>query len=228
MSDFETFASWQANARNWTAAVREGRIGSRKVTDKALLAAAEAALAGRTAPRVLDLGCGEGWLVRTIKLRVPGALVSGLDGSAGLVRSARGADPDGSYRVVSYEEAVADPARLGGPFDLAVLNFALFQEDLAPLLSALHAALEPGGDLLVQTLHPLAAGGPHGYRDGWRKEGFEGFGDEQWAPMPWYFRTLESWIAAFQAAGFALTRLAEPRADPAEPPLSLLLHWRAA
>jgi hypothetical protein len=52
--------SWQANADAWTAAVREQRIESRRlVTDAAILALALAPL------RILDLGCGEGWLRRT-------------------------------------------------------------------------------------------------------------------------------------------------------------------
>lgn len=54
--------SWQANADAWTAAVREQRIESRRqVTDAAILALAPL--------RILDLGCGEGWLRRTVHSR---------------------------------------------------------------------------------------------------------------------------------------------------------------
>jgi hypothetical protein len=49
--------SWAHNADAWTAAVRDGRIESRRAgTDAAILAACERAGLGR----VLDVGCGEG------------------------------------------------------------------------------------------------------------------------------------------------------------------------
>lgn len=55
--------SWRANALAWTRAVRESRIESRRLaTDRAII---EAVLA-RQPERVLDLGCGEGWLCRAL------------------------------------------------------------------------------------------------------------------------------------------------------------------
>ncbi|MDR6924172.1 2-polyprenyl-3-methyl-5-hydroxy-6-metoxy-1,4-benzoquinol methylase [Pseudomonas sp. BE134] len=53
--------SWHHNAQSWIEAIRTGAIESRlRVTDQAILLA----VTGRQPEHVLDLGCGEGWLLR--------------------------------------------------------------------------------------------------------------------------------------------------------------------
>jgi SAM-dependent methyltransferase len=208
-------ASWHDNAAAWTAAVRSGAIESRRLaTDAAILAA----VLDRRPRQVLDLGCGEGWLVRALAQRGVAAL--GVDGSAPLVEAA--ARAGGSFARLSYAELVAAPERCGAGFDLVVANFALLEEQILPLLAALRRIMTANGFLLVQTLHPLAAGPP--YEDGWRTEDFRGFGDAAWTPMPWYFRTLGSWLGVLRAAGFALHDLREPSHPKEGRPLSLLLE----
>ncbi len=214
--------SWEANAGAWTAAVRAGAIESRRIaTDAAILNAVRAC----TPRRVLDLGCGEGWLLRA--LADEGVEGVGVDGAAALVVAAEAAG-GGRFLRMTYDEIAADPLRCGRNFDAVVANFALLDEDLAQLLAALRRVLMPKGRLIVQTLHPLAAGPP--YADGWRTEDFRGFGDAQsgdWTPMPWYFRTVESWLALLETAGYELERRSEPAHLEDGRPLSLLLVARA-
>lgn len=209
--------AWRANAGRWTDAVRGGCIASRAAgTDRAVLD-----LIGRLAPdRVLDVGCGEGWLVRRLR---EVADVVGIDGSADLIEAARRADPDGRYAVLTYQQLEDGAAVPGGPFDLVVCNFALFGDPLAPFLMALGNQLGPGGHLLVQTLHPWSACGEGAYRDGWRHESFSSFGTPGWQPMPWYFRTLASWLTELDQAGFRLHRLDEALDPTSGRPLSLIL-----
>ena len=207
--------SWQANAAAWTAAVRGGAIASRRLATDAAIIEAVTALAPR---RVLDLGCGEGWLARALAAR--GIAVVGIDGSEDLVEAARAAG-GGSFHVLGYGEIAADPARAGADFDAVVANFALLDDAAAPLLRALRRVIAPAGALVIQTLHPLAAGPP--YRDGWRVEDFRGFGEVPWRPMPWYFRTVGSWLALLHESGYALRALAEPLHPETALPLSLLL-----
>ena len=210
-------SSWTENAAAWTAAVREGRIPSRRLaTDAAVL---DAVLA-RAPGRVLDVGCGEGWLARALAAR--GADVTGVDASAPLVAAAQ-ALGGGRFAVLDYGAAVADPARLGGPYDVAVCNFALLDADPVPLLAALRARLAAGGALVVQTVHPWAARGDAPYADGWRTETFAAFGDGFVSAMPWYYRTLASWLRVVHAAGYGLADLAEPTHPETGAPLSLLL-----
>lgn len=210
--------SWQANADAWTAAVRERRIESRHLVTDAAIVQAILALAPT---RVLDLGCGEGWLCRG--LAGHGIEAVGVDASAPLIAVARKAGcPRAQYRVCGYAELESQAAQLGR-FDLLVCNFALLEDPLAPTLSALHGLLAAGGHLLVQTLHPWRACNDASYRDGWRVERFAGFGEGFAEPMPWFFRTLESWLALFTETGWRLQWLQEPLHPESEQPVSLLM-----
>ena len=170
-------ALWDANARAWTRAVRERRIASRTAgTDAALLDTL-----GSLAPgRLLDAGCGEGWLIRALRQTLPACRAIGVDGAPTLVAAARAADPVGCYHLLTYEALAAgdwrrDPVlaeRLADPLDAVVFNYALFDREIAQTLRAARELLAPGGSVIVQTLPPCAPGA-----EGWRTEDFAGFGD---------------------------------------------------
>lgn len=220
--DLETklYTSWNTNAGAWTNVIRSGSIRSRKVaTDAAILDAVI-----KLHPlRALDIGCGEGWLARALSAR--GIEMVGADGSAALIESARAAG-GGTFHVLSYDTLIADPAQLGNSCDALICNFSLLGENIIPLLTALKTALAPDGHFIVQTVHPWAASGDLPYTDGWRDERFTAFGNEKWELMPWYFRTLQSWLTVFREAGFQLDQLQEPLDPETQRPLSLLLVFR--
>lgn len=212
--------SWESNATAWTAAVREQRIPSRRAGTDAAIVAACAAVPGR---RVLDVGCGEGWLVRAIARESRHVL--GIDGSAGLIEQAAALPVPGvRFATVSYEMLIADAQAAAGPWDLIVCNFALLGDPLSPLLGALAQRLAPDGRLLIQTVHPWTAMGDGPYECGWREEHFQGFGVAFPAAMPWYFRTLASWHRELEVAGLMLHAMQEPLHPDTRRPLSLLLH----
>src|SRR5438874_1602582 len=63
LSDAKIIDSWHKNAAPWTAAVRDNQIESRRlVTNQAVVDA----IVGRSPRTALDIGCGEGWLVRAL------------------------------------------------------------------------------------------------------------------------------------------------------------------
>ena len=63
LSDASIVDSWHKNASPWTDAVRGNQIESRAlITNRAII---EAVLS-RSPRTVLDIGCGEGWLVRAL------------------------------------------------------------------------------------------------------------------------------------------------------------------
>ena len=210
--------SWQANADAWTAAVREQRIESRRlVTDAAIIRA----ILALKPERVLDLGCGEGWLCRGLAEHDIQAV--GVDASAPLIAAARQTGhPRTQYRVCGYAE-LAQQAEQLGRFDVLVCNFALFEQDLQDTLRTLQQLVKADGHLLIQTLHPWRACHDASYRDGWRVETFSALAEGFAEPMPWFFRTLESWLALLQETGWRLQWLQEPLHPESEQPVSLLL-----
>lgn len=201
-SEGKILDAWHANAQAWQRAVREGRIESRRlVTDQAVL---DAVLA-RSPRRVIDVGCGEGWLARALAAR--GVSVLGVDAVPALVEAAQ-AQGGADFRVMSYQDLAA--GALHERADVVVCNFSLLGgASVQALLAAVPALLAPGGALVIQTLHPLAAG-MEPYEDGWREGSWVGCGDGFGQPAPWYFRTLGSWVAALDRAGLTLLALKEP------------------
>ncbi len=206
----EVIASWHDNAARWSDAVRSGRIASRRLVTDAAVVEAVLALKPR---RVLDLGCGEGWLARALAPSVNEAV--GVDVSPELIKAAQAAG-GGTFKVLGYEALIDDPLALGG-FDVVVANFALLDDNLCPLLGALARI---GRHLVIQTLHPGNV--PGDYIDGWRREDFTGFGEGGWTPMPWYFRTTASWLNAVSES-WRLMRVEEPLHPETKRPASLLL-----
>jgi 2-polyprenyl-3-methyl-5-hydroxy-6-metoxy-1,4-benzoquinol methylase len=210
--------SWDSNADAWTDAVRERRIASRRAgTDDAVVAA----VLRTKPPSVLDVGCGEGWLARA--LAAHGCRVAGIDASEGLIASARNLGC-GTFFAMTYAALGARASELGAPFDVAVCNFSLLEAELAPVLDALRGLLAFNGRLVIQSVHPWVACGEGPYVNGWREETFASFGGGFTAPMPWYFRTLSSWLEAIGAARFTVARIAEPVDPESGRPLSLLIE----
>jgi len=176
--------SWRVNAQAWIEAVRGGLIASRRVaTDEAIVNAVLALKPGR----VLDVGCGEGWLCRA--LAAAGVVAVDLDASPELIAAARHAG-GGGFHLASYAE-LANLRPGIGLFPVIVCNFSLLEEEVGHVLRYLQQFLEPGGSLLIQTLHP-GSGEGDGNGDGWRVESFAGFEACFTQAMPWYFRSLTS------------------------------------
>jgi len=108
---------------------------------------------------VLDLGCGHGWFSR--HAAGEGARrVLGLDSSRLMLARAREANahPAVSYAHADLEAAEFPPAS----FDLAWSSLALhYVERLEALLVRVHAALRPGGIVLLQTPNGEGVGCGH-------------------------------------------------------------------
>jgi len=161
VTDAKIIESWKKNAEPWTRAIRAQAIASRRlVTDRAIVDAVMAT----TPESALDLGCGEGWLART--LLAQGIQVLGVDVVPELVVRAREASPGGDFRVASYEEIAR--GALETRFDTIVANFALIgAEAVDDLIAATPGLLNAGGSLVIQTLHPAFNAGDR-YETGWR------------------------------------------------------------
>jgi 2-polyprenyl-3-methyl-5-hydroxy-6-metoxy-1,4-benzoquinol methylase len=217
----EIIRSWHTNAKPWSEAIRTRSIVSRRVTDDAILDAVVTV----EPRRVLDLGCGEGWLSRALASR--GIAAVGFDAVPELIAEAR-EQGGAEFHVRDYRDIAQGPqmlssASLRSAFDAIVCNFSLFGDtSTESLLRALPFYLGIPGYLVVQTLHPVTACGGEPYRDGWRAGSWSGFSAAFRDPAPWYFRTLASWFAILRRCGFALLEFREPAAANATAPASVI------
>jgi 2-polyprenyl-3-methyl-5-hydroxy-6-metoxy-1,4-benzoquinol methylase len=217
----QILSAWQQNAQPWIRAIEDGEIESRlAVTDQAII---DAVLAEPTQTAV-DIGCGEGWLVRS--LTALGLDVLGVDGVPQLIEQAQQSGI-GRYQLLTYDAISA--GQLSGSFDAVICNFSLLgHESTLGLLAAFSTLLNANGRLIIQTLHPLVACGTNPYQDGWRPGSWIGFKGDFAEPAPWYFRTLATWVALFRLHGFQLTHLHEPIHPRIERPASVILVGRLA
>ena len=214
-NDAKIVDSWHENALAWIVAVREGCIESRRITDRAIVDA----IVSRSPRSILDIGCGEGWLVRQATARNIRAI--GVDVVPALIVAARQAGI-GDFRVASYEEVAT--GKLHVSVDVVVCNFSLLgKESVEGVFRAVPSLLNSRGSFIVQTLHPVAACGDLPYRDGWREASWAGCGTGFSGPAPWYFRTLESWRALFTENGFHVCEIVEPVHPTTRKPVSVIL-----
>jgi 2-polyprenyl-3-methyl-5-hydroxy-6-metoxy-1,4-benzoquinol methylase len=218
----EIIESWYSNAAPWTRAIRAASIASRKlITDQAIIAAVSSV----ACRRILDIGCGEGWLARA--LSDLGMSVTGVDVVPELIAQAgatprTGASGSVAFHVQDYA-SIANRQWRGGVFDAAVCNFSLLgRESVDSLIAALPHYLAEPGYLIIQTLHPVVACGEQPYQDGWRAGSWRGFSSDFRHPAPWYFRTLGTWTAMLQQCGFDIIECREPKAAGAVTPASVI------
>lgn len=196
--------TWQQNARPWITAIEQDEIQSRLlVTNQAIINAIKAQQRGK----VLDVGCGEGWLVR--ELQNAGIEASGVDMIPDLLDYAR-QQSDATYYLADYINLTKNLPNKA--FDVVVSNFsALGKDSVDQLFQQVPKLLKPKGCFILQTLNPVIVNGEHEYVDGWREGTWDGFSNNFTNPAPWYFRTLESWQALFEKNGFKVTDVIEPR-----------------
>lgn len=107
-------------------------------------------IGGTESPRtVFDLGCGPGNVTALLRVRWPGARVTGIDSSEAMLAEARAKHPG-----IAFAAADIADFRPDGPADVIVSNAALhWLSDHARLFPALARALGAGGALAVQMPH---------------------------------------------------------------------------
>jgi len=212
----ETRASWDRIAEGWRVQVGDEGDANRRLNSDPVLWRFLGDVRGL---RVLDAGCGTGYLSR--KLADRGAEVVGIDFAPRMVALARERYPGIDFRV----DSCGTLATVGdGEQDAVVANYVLMDTpDLAATMQAFHRVLRPGGHAVLVFSHPcFPQGRAHRSADGkvsyaWEFPYFEPtkLVDPPWAHFTsefiWFHRPLSAYWKAFQDAGFRIEGFDEPR-----------------
>lgn len=155
--------------------------------------------------------CGSGPL--SAALRERGAVVTGIDSSAGMPALARRRlGGDAGIHVADLR----DPLPFDdGAFDDVVASLVLhYLEDWDPALAELRRVIKPGGRLIASVDHPFVAytfPGPRPDCFATTSYSFDWTFNGQSVPMRFRRKPLHAMADAFTTAGFRLSAVSEPQ-----------------
>ena len=174
---------------------------------------------------LLDLGCGFGWHCR-YAAEQGAARVVGVDLSENML--CRAAEINGGSGIEYRRAAIEDIDFASESFDVVLSSLALhYVRDLDAAFARVFAVLKRGGDFVFSIEHPVFTALEkqdwfygedgeilHSPLDNYQDEGVR---HSNWMAddVVKYHRTVSGVLNSLLSAGFALTRLAEPRPDPA-------------
>jgi ubiquinone/menaquinone biosynthesis C-methylase UbiE len=138
--------------------------------------------------RVLDLGCGSGWLVRRLADRLPTGLVTGVDVSDEMIRRAQLAGSGVSSARFLLGSAEQIPASDGFFTKVLSVESAYYWHDPARALREILRVLEAGGSAWILINYYLD--NPHCYQ--WKDH----------YKTPTHLLSAAQWQELFRVAGF--------------------------
>lgn len=214
---------YSSNAEFWVKIMRERLDRYRnELTDPAILNA----LGPLQGQRVLDAGCGEGYLSRIMADQ--GAIVTGIDLNTDLVQAAteaETAEPLGITYVTASatEQLPVEPDSI----DACVYNHVLNDiPNIGDTFDQVRKVLRPDGRIVALVLHPCfywARSGLDETDPEWvrqyfelrpRLQGFNVAGIESPSQVEAWYRPLEAYASSLADTGFVITNLTEPRPTP--------------
>jgi 2-polyprenyl-3-methyl-5-hydroxy-6-metoxy-1,4-benzoquinol methylase len=211
--------TYDINAEFWIEIIRNRRDKYREeLTNTAVLNAVGSA----GGLMVLDAGCGEGYMSR--KLAGEGAIVTGIDSSAELIKAARTHEL-ASKLPVSFDIGTVDSLPYeADSFDLVLCNHLMNDlQDPAQALKEFSRVLRDRGRVVILMLHPCFYNN-HAERAEPENnlptssyfqtrcivQNFEVDGLQSPTANASWLRPLESYTEALRESGFVITSLTEP------------------
>ena len=206
---------WQKNAEFWIKIIRKGLDPYRlKVTNKAILEL----LKGEKELRILDAGCGEGYLARILaKL---GHKVWAIDFCPELIKAAEKLEKKELLGVKYFLGDFVKTPFLNSSFDV-VFSHQTINEVKNPkrAFGEFYRILKKGGRAILLFLHPCFEVDPkfYFYNLKLKKPYYLVSGIKSPSSYFYLHLPLSKWIKLLNKAGFLIKSIAEPR-----PPLTLI------
>lgn len=204
---------WNASAtpESMAATAADGDFAKRHLINPVLLRLL-GEVSGR---RVLDAGCGTGYVSRLLAER--GAQVTGVEPAASLVGFARSKEADLGQGISYVQADLARLPDLGARFDAVVCSMVLMAiPDWQPAMRACVRSLRPGGVFVFSLVHPAF----EQLRSSWRDHGeyrvrrylaeYEITGPSG----PDFHRPISAYLNELASLGCRLREIVEPGLDP--------------
>src|SRR5277367_806312 len=145
--------------------------------------------------RVLDLGCGTGTMAAQIA--ETGAIVTGTDRSAEMIRQAREKYPALKFTVMDAREL-----EFAGPFDAVFSNAALhWIKEPELVIEGIASCLGPGGRFVAE----FGGKGNIGTLIAACESAWKNSAPTEKMPNPWYFPSLAEYAGLLEKHGFEVT-----------------------
>ncbi len=148
--------------------------------------------------KILDLGCGSGYLTNVI--REEGAVVLGVDSSAEMIEKAKQKYPQTEFKVANATD-MGYNASFNAIFSNAVLHWIKAQ-DQPKMLASVYQALKPGGRFVAE----MGGKGNVGRMISTLRKLLQQHGYEQQSKMEYlFFPSVAEYTSMLETAGFTVT-----------------------
>ncbi len=148
--------------------------------------------------KILDLGCGSGYLTNVI--REEGAVVLGVDSSAEMIAKAKQKYPQTEFKVANAAD-LGYNASFNAIFSNAVLHWIKAQ-DQPKMLASVYQALKPGGRFVAE----MGGKGNVGRMISTLRKLLQQHGYEQQSKMEYlFFPSIADYTSMLETVGFTVT-----------------------
>jgi ubiquinone/menaquinone biosynthesis C-methylase UbiE len=139
---------WNLAAKEYTKKVESKESQGFLIREKCLNPYLFDALSNVKDKKILDYGCGDGWLSNELKKK--GADVKGCDISDKFIEIARKKHPEIEFNVIGEKTPYKD-----NEFDIVVSNIVLhITKDYKNVLNEIYRVLKPNGKCIATIMHP--------------------------------------------------------------------------
>lgn len=205
--------AWQDAPQEYLRIASVNNAYKERIDDPAFLAL----LGDVCGKRVLDIGCGAGLFCK--KLRLKGALVTGVDVSPVMIREAWLHDPEGTYCLADISADLRVTDLWKSRWHLVTSKMMLMNvRSISAVARNVYQLLEDDGVFAVDIVHParpFIRKANDGHYQGISDYFTEGCGAMRFGNQcyPYYHRPIGQYVRDITAAGFVLSDLQELGVD---------------